>query len=90
MPCIKLLAVNRARTFRPELITGARSITIRLAKRLAKRMVMLRAPVISSGRKVRALFTANNLMHGIEAIFTAGGALKDRANCEYWYDNPVR
>ena len=53
-------------------------------------MVMLRAPVISSGRKVRALFTANNLMHGIEAIFTAGGALKDRANCEYWYDNPVR
>ena len=62
----------------------------RLAKRLAKRMVMLRAPVISSGRKVRALFTANNLMHGIEAIFTAGGALKDRANCEYWYDNPVR
>ena len=62
----------------------------RLAKRLAKRMVMLRTPVVSSGRKVRALFTTGNLVHGIEAVFTAGGALKNRANCEYWYDNPVR
>ena len=62
----------------------------RLAKRLAKRMVMLHTPVMSSGRKVRALFTAGNLAHGVEAIFTAGGALKNRANCEYWYDNPVR
>ena len=62
----------------------------RLANRLAKRMVMLRTPVISSGRKVRALFTPGNLAHGVEAIFTAGGALKNRANCAYWYDNPVR
>jgi len=61
-----------------------------LARCLAKRMVMLRTPVISSGRKVRALFTIGNLAHGIEVIFTAGEALKNRANCEYWYDNPVR
>ena len=61
----------------------------RLAKRLAKRMVMLHAGD-EFRSKSEGLFTAGNLMHGIEAIFTAGGALKDRANCEYWYDNPVR
>ena len=62
----------------------------RLGKRLAKRFIMLSPPVITSGRKVKALFTPKNLVHGIEALFTAGDALKNRDNCEYWYDNPVR
>jgi len=62
----------------------------RLGKRLAKRFIMLSPPVITSGRKVKALFTLKNLVHGIEALFTAGDALKNRDNCEYWYDNPVR
>ena len=62
----------------------------RLGKSLAKRFIMLSPPVITFGRKVKALFTPKNLVHGIEALFTAGDALKNRDNCEYWYDNPVR
>ena len=62
----------------------------RLGKILAKRLIMLRPPVITSGRKVKALFTSKNLAHGVEALFTAGEALKNKNNCEYWYDNPVR
>lgn len=62
----------------------------RLGKRFAKRFIMLSPPVITSGRKVKALFTTKNLEHGIEALLTAGDALKKRDKCEYWYDNPVR
>jgi hypothetical protein len=51
---------------------------------------MLRPSVVTSGRKVKALFTTKNLAHGVEALFTAGEALKNKNNCEYWYDNPVR
>lgn len=61
----------------------------RLGRRLAKRMVYLNKPVISSGRKVKALFTWQNLGHGLQAIATSGDALKQRVNCMYWYD-PVR
>ena len=61
----------------------------RLGRRLAKRMVYLNKPVISSGRKVKALFTWQNLGHGLQAIATFGDALKQRVNCMYWYD-PVR
>ena len=59
----------------------------RLGQRLAKRMVILNEPVISSGRKVRALFTLKNLGHGLEAIVTFGETLKQRDNCGYWYDS---
>lgn len=59
----------------------------RLGQRLAKRMVILNEPVISSGRKVRALFTLKNLGHGLEAIVTLGETLKQRDNCRYWYDS---
>ena len=59
----------------------------RLGQRLAKRMVILNEPVISSGRKVRALFTLKNLGHGLEAIATLGETLKQRDNCRYWYDS---
>ena len=61
----------------------------RLGHRLAKRMVILNEPVISSGRKVRALFSWKNLGHGLAAVATFGEALKNRDNCGYWYD-PVR
>ena len=61
----------------------------RLGRRLAKRMVYLNEPVISSGRKVKALFTWQNVGHGLQAIATSGDALKQRVNCMYWYD-PVR
>jgi glycosyltransferase involved in cell wall biosynthesis len=59
----------------------------RLGQRLAKRMVILNEPVISSGRKIRALFTLKNLGHGLEAILTFGETLKQRDNCRYWYDS---
>ena len=58
-----------------------------LGQRLAKRMMILNEPVISSGRKVRALFTLKNLVHGLEAIVTFGETLKQRDNCRYWYDS---
>jgi glycosyltransferase involved in cell wall biosynthesis len=61
----------------------------RLGHRLAKRMFILNEPVISSGRKVRALFSLTNLAHGLEAVATFGETLKKRDNCKYWYD-PVR
>ncbi|MFQ3169201.1 MAG: glycosyltransferase involved in cell wall biosynthesis [Limisphaerales bacterium] len=61
----------------------------RLGHRLAKRMIILNEPVITSGRKVRELFSWQNLAHGLEAIVTFGDALKNRDNCKYWYD-PVR
>jgi len=61
----------------------------RLGRLLAKRMIILNEPVISSGRKVRALFSRQNLLHGLEAIATFGEALKNRDNCAYWY-NPER
>ena len=61
-----------------------------LGKRLSKRFIILRPPVITSGRKVKALFTPKNLVRGIETLFTAGDTLKNRDNCEYWYDNPLR
>jgi glycosyltransferase involved in cell wall biosynthesis len=61
----------------------------RLGRRQARRMIILNEPVISSGRKVRALFSWTNLAHGLEAIATFGEALKNRDNCKYWYD-PVR
>ena len=61
----------------------------RLGQRLAKRMVILNQPVISSGRKVRALFSWQNLVHGLGAVATLGDTLKQRDNCKYWYD-PVR
>ena len=59
----------------------------RLGQRLGKRMMILNEPVISSGRKVRALFTLKNLGHGLEAIVTFGETLKQRDNCRYWYDS---
>ena len=59
----------------------------RLGQYLAKRMIILKEPVISSGRKVRALFTLKNLAHGLEAIVTFGETLKQRDNCRYWYDS---
>ena len=59
----------------------------RLGQRLAKRMMILNEPVISSGRKVCALFTQKNLGHGLEAIVTFGETLKQRDNCRYWYDS---
>jgi len=59
----------------------------RLGQRLAKRMIILNEPVISSGRKVRALFTLKNLAHAVEAIVTFGETLKQRDNCRYWYDS---
>ena len=59
----------------------------RLGQRLAKRMMILNEPVISSGRKVRALFTLKNLVHGLAAIVTFGETLKQRDNCRYWYDS---
>jgi len=62
----------------------------RFGKKSAKRLIMLRPSVVTSGRKVKALFTTKNLAHGVEALFTAGEALKNKNNCEYWYDNPVR
>ena len=62
----------------------------RFGKKTAKRLIMLRPSVVTSGRKVKALFTTKNLAHGVEALFTAGEALKNKNNCEYWYDNPVR
>ena len=61
----------------------------RLGLRLAKRMVILKEPVVSSGRKVRALFSGRNLLHGLEAVATLGDTLKHRDNCGYWYD-PIR
>ena len=54
---------------------------------MAKRMMILNEPVISSGRKVRALFTLKNLAHAVEAIVTFGETLKQRDNCRYWYDS---
>jgi len=62
----------------------------RFGEKTAKRLIMLRPSVVTSGRKVKALFTTKNLAHGVEALFTAGEALKNKNNCEYWYDNPVR
>ncbi len=61
----------------------------RLGQRLAKRMIILNEPAMSSGRKVRALFTWENLWHGLNTIATSGDTLKQRRNCMYWYD-PVR
>ncbi len=61
----------------------------RLGQRLAKRMIILNEPVMSSGRKVRALYTWENLRHGLNTIATSGDTLKQRGNCMYWYD-PVR
>ena len=62
----------------------------RFGKSLSKRLIMLRPSVITSGRKVKALFTPKNLAHGLKVLFTAGEALKNRDNCSYWYENPVR
>ncbi len=79
--------------FSPDFFAGEKvDYCIRLnrhGRRLAKRMVYLNEPVISSGRKVKALFTWQNLGHGLQAIATSGDALKQRVNCMYWYD-PVR
>ena len=61
----------------------------RLGRRLSKRMVILNEPVVSSGRKVGALFSGRNLLYGLEAIATFGDTLKHRDNCRYWYD-PIR
>ena len=62
----------------------------RFGKRSAKRLIMLQPSVVTSGRKVKALFTPKNLAHGVEALFTAGETLKNKNNCGYWYENPVR